>query len=269
MLRQLAVKGRKLNTPVASVANRQFSLSEESKRLIQMEEQYLAPYYPPVPIVIARGQGTFAWDVDGRKYIDCLVGFAACSQGHCHPKIIKALTDQAQILTQQSRSFMNNISQVAAKTICDAVGYDMMLPQSSGVESVESAIKVARRWGYTVKGIPDKEATILMARGCFWGRSISAIGGCSDFARGRQFGPFTPGFDLVDYNDVEQIENYLRSHPNCAAVLLEPLQGEGGVRVPDDDYFAKVKALTEKYNVLLISDEIQAGLGRTGKLLCN
>lgn len=207
------------------------------------------------------------WDVEGRKYMDFISGFGSTNQGHCHPKIIEALTVQAQKLTQTSRAFLNTEMPEFAEQICTLLGYDKFLPSSSGVEACESACKLARRWGYVVKGVEHDKASIIMANNNFWGRSITASGGCDDPTRYTNFGPFTPGFPLAPYDDVDAIERALQADPNCCAVFLEPIQGEGGVIIPQDGYLAKVKALCKKYNVLLVSDEVQCGFGRTGKLM--
>ena len=182
---------------------------------------------------------------------------------------MKALTEQAMKVSLTTRSYINTSTAPAIKELCELTGYDKFLPCSSGVEACEAAVKLVRRWGYTVKGIPDGEANILMMNGVFWGRSITASGANSDPTRSHKFGPFTPGFSLVDFDNLGQIEAHLKSHPNCCAVMLEAIQGEGGVIVPAEDYVAKVKALCEKYNVLLAVDEVQTGLGRTGKLFAH
>ena len=227
------------------------------------------PYYPPIPIVIERGSRVHLWDTDGNKYYDMLAGFAAVSVGHCHPKVTEAIVKQANKISLTSRSLLNAVLPETAEAICKFTGYDKFLACSSGVEACEAAVKVARRWGYVVKGVPDGQANILKMNGVFWGRSITASGANSDPLRSRLFGPFTPGFSLVDYNNVDAIEQHLKTTPNCVAVMLEPIQGEGGMVVPDDGYLAKVRALCDKYNVLMVCDEVQSGMGRTGKALCS
>jgi len=196
------------------------------------------------------------YDVDGKSYYDFLCGFSSVSQGHCHPKITAALVEQAGKVCQITRALYGPELAEFAKYLCDLLGYQKFLASSSGVEACESACKVARRWGYEVKGVENNKASILMANGCFWGRSITACSGTSDPRRSKNFGPFTPGFPLVPYNDLQAIEDYLKSDPNCVAVFLEPLQGEGGINVPDDGYLRGVRKLCDQYNVLMICDEI-------------
>jgi ornithine--oxo-acid transaminase len=223
--------------------------------------------YAPLPVVVERAERIYVWDVEGNRYMDFLCGYSSTNQGHCHPKIIKALIDQAGKVTQTSRAFMNTEMGTFAEYLGDLLGFEKFLPSSSGVEACESACKLARRWGYVVKGVEHDKASIVMAKGCFWGRSITASGGSDDPQRTNQFGPFTPGFPLVNYNDLEALENYFKADPNCVGVMLEPIQGEGGVIIPQEGYLKKVKDLCQKYNVLLITDEVQTGLGRTGKLM--
>ena len=223
--------------------------------------------YGPLPVVVERGERIYVWDVEGKKYMDFLCGYSSTNQGHCHPKIIAALVEQAKKVTQTSRAFHNTEMGTFSEYLGDLLGFDKFLPSSSGVEACESACKLARRWGYVVKGVEDDKANILMANGCFWGRSITACSGSDDFQRYNQFGPLTPGFPLVPYNDIEAMEQYFKNDPNCVGVMLEPIQGEGGVIIPQEGYLQKVKDLCTKYNVLLITDEVQTGLGRTGKMM--
>lgn len=232
-----------------------------------MDKNHVAYYYSVPEIVMERGERIYLYDIEGNRYYDMLGGFASLSQGHCHPKIADAMYEQAKKLTMTSRSLMNTMMPDTHRFVCEFMGYEQFLAASSGVEACESAVKLARKWGYTVKGIAEDDADIIMANGCFWGRSISASGNCSDPMRGKYFGPHTPGFPLVPYNDVDALEYQLQNNPNVAAIMLEPIQGEAGTIVPDDGYLKRVYDLSRKYNCLLISDEVQAGLGRTGNLL--
>jgi ornithine--oxo-acid transaminase len=215
---------------------------------------------------LKKGQGVYLWDVDDKKYLDFLSGYSAVNQGHCHPSIIQALVEQASSLTLTSRAFHNNLLGIYEAYITEYFGYDKVLPMNTGVEAGETAIKLARRWGYTVKGIPENKARIVFAEGNFWGRTMAAISSSTDPSSYRQFGPFMPGFDVVPYNDLEALElAFQNSH--VAAFMVEPIQGEAGVVIPDDGYLSGVRALCNQYNVLMIADEIQTGLARTGKML--
>jgi ornithine--oxo-acid transaminase len=234
---------------------------------IDQDKKYVCENYSPLPVVAERGERIYLYDVEGKRYMDFLAGYSSTNQGHCHPKIVAALVDQASKLTQTSRAFHNTQMGAFSQQLCDLLGYEKFLPSSTGVEACESACKLARRWGYVVKGVEHDKASIVMANGCFWGRSITASGGCDDPSRYDNFGPFTPGFPLVDFNDLPALEAYFKSDPNTCAVMLEPIQGEGGVIIPDEGYLKGVRALCDKYNVLLITDEVQTGLGRTGKLM--
>jgi len=263
------VKGQQIKMITAMQRGFATEVSAKTQRILDLDNKYVTPYYPPVPIVIERAQRIYMWDTDGNKYFDMLAGFAAVSVGHAHPKITEAIVKQANKVSLTSRSLLNTVLPETAEAICKFTNYDKFLACSSGVEACEAAVKVARRWGYVVKGVPDGHANILMMNGVFWGRSISASGANSDPTRSRLFGPFTPGFSLVDYNNVDAIENHLQTNPHCVAVMLEPIQGEGGMIVPDDGYLAKIRALCDKYNVLMVCDEVQSGMGRTGKKMCN
>ena len=232
----------------------------------RLEEKYGAHNYHPLPVVLERGEGVFLWDVDGKKYYDFLSGYSAVNQGHCHPAIVAALIEQAQKLTLTSRAFHNNLLGEYAKFITEYFGYDKVLPMNTGVEAAETAVKLARRWGYVNKGIPENKAVILFAENNFWGRTLAAISASSDPLSYKNFGPYMPGFELVAYNDLATLEKALQN-PAVAAFMVEPIQGEAGVVVPDEGYLSKVKLLCEAYNVLLIADEIQTGLCRTGKML--
>ena len=237
-----------------------------AQSFFKLEEKYGAHNYHPLPVVLERGKGVFLWDVDGKKYYDFLSGYSAVNQGHCHPKIVAALMEQAQKLTLTSRAFYNNLLGEYAKFITEYFGYDKVLPMNTGVEAAETAVKLARRWGYVNKGIPENTAVILFAENNFWGRTLAAISASSDPLSYKNFGPYMPGFELVAYNDLAALEKALQN-PAVAAFMVEPIQGEAGVVVPDEGYLSKVKLLCEEYNVLLIADEIQTGLCRTGKML--
>ena len=247
-----------MSTPIQTSAN--------TAKYIALEDQFGAHNYHPVPVVLEKGEGVFLYDVDGKRYFDFLSGYSAVNQGHCHPAIIKALTDQAQKLTLTSRAFYNNLLGEYEKYITEYFGYDKVLPMNTGVEGGETAIKLARRWGYAVKGIPENQAKVIFAQGNFWGRTLAAISSSTDPSSYNGFGPFMPGFGLVPYNDLAALETALQD-PNVAAYMVEPIQGEAGVVIPSDGYLKGVRDLCDKYNVLFIADEIQTGLARTGTLL--
>jgi ornithine--oxo-acid transaminase len=247
-----------MSTPLQTSAN--------TAKYIALEDQFGAHNYHPVPVVLEKGEGVFLYDVDGKRYFDFLSGYSAVNQGHCHPAIIKALTDQAQKLTLTSRAFYNNLLGEYEKYITEYFGYDKVLPMNTGVEGGETAIKLARRWGYAVKGIPENQAKVIFAQGNFWGRTLAAISSSTDPSSYNGFGPFMPGFGLVPYNDLEALETALQD-PNVAAYMVEPIQGEAGVVIPTDGYLKGVRDLCTQYNVLFIADEIQTGLARTGTLL--
>ncbi len=234
--------------------------------LMELEEIHGAHNYHPIPVVLERGEGVFVWDVDGKKYFDFLAAYSAVNQGHCHPRIIKALSAQAQKLTLTSRAFHNNILGEYEKFITSYFGYDKVLPMNTGVEGGETAVKLARRWAYDVKGVKKNEAKLVFAKGNFWGRTLAAVSASDDPSSYGGFGPYMPGYELVDYNDLAALEKAI-SDPNTAAFMVEPIQGEAGVVVPDEGYLKGVRALCTKYNVLFIADEVQTGLCRTGKLL--
>jgi ornithine--oxo-acid transaminase len=241
-------------------------ITELAQQYITQDEQYGAHNYHPLPVVIEKAKGIFMYDVDGKKYYDFLSAYSAVNQGHCHPKIIAALIEQAQSLTLTSRAFHNKNLSEYNKFITEYFGYDKVLPMNTGVEGGETAIKLARRWGYDVKGVPDNEAVVLFAEGNFWGRTISAISTSDDPSSYDRFGPFTPGFHNIPYNNLEALELALENE-NVVAFMFEPIQGEAGVVVPDEGYIAGIRALCTKYNVLMIADEIQTGLARTGMML--
>ena len=247
-----------MSTPIQTSAN--------TAKYIALEDQFGAHNYHPVPVVLEKGEGVFLYDVDGKRYFDFLSGYSAVNQGHCHPAIIKALTAQAQKLTLTSRAFYNNLLGEYEKYITEYFGYDKVLPMNTGVEGGETAIKLARRWGYNVKGIPENQAKVIFAEGNFWGRTLAAISSSTDPSSFKGFGPYMPGFGLVPYNDLAALETILQD-PTVAAFMVEPIQGEAGVVIPTDGYLKGVRDLCTKYNVLFIADEIQTGLARTGTLL--
>lgn len=238
----------------------------KSELLMQLEDQYGAHNYHPIPVVIEKAEGIFMWDVEGKKYFDFLAAYGAVNQGHCHPRIIKALTTQAQKLTLTSRAFYNSWLGEYEKFITEYFGYDKVLPMNTGVEGDETAMKLARRWAYDVKGVKENQAKLVFAKGNFMGRTLAAISASNDPSSYKGFGPFMPGYELVEYNDLSALEKAI-SDPNTAAFVVEPIQGEAGVIVPSDDYMKGARALCTKYNVLLVADEVQTGLCRTGKML--
>ena len=240
--------------------------TEKAEHYIQLEDKYGAHNYHPLPVVLERGEGVFLWDVDGKQYFDFLSAYSAVNQGHCHPKIISALIAQAQHLTLTSRAFHNNILGEYEAYISQYFGYDKVLPMNTGVEGGETAIKLARKWGYNVKGIAENEAKIIFVEGNFWGRTMAAISSSTDPSSYNGFGPFLPGFNIIPYNDLNALEAALQDNTVCA-FMFEPIQGEAGVVVPYEGYIAGAKALCEKYRVLMIADEVQTGLCRTGKML--
>ena len=233
---------------------------------IELEAKYGAHNYKPLPVVLKKGLGVFLWDVDGKKYYDFLSAYSAVNQGHCHPKIIKVLQDQSLKLTLTSRAFYNDVLGGFEKFLTDLFGYNKCLPMNSGVEAGETAVKLARKWGYEKKGIEKNSAKIIFPEGNFWGRTLAAISSSTDPSSYNGFGPFMPGYDIIPYNDLVVLEKKL-SDPNCAAFMFEPIQGEAGVIVPDNGYLREVRRLCSKYNVLMVADEIQTGIGRTGKML--
>ncbi|RKY94043.1 MAG: ornithine--oxo-acid transaminase [Ignavibacteriae bacterium] len=239
-----------------------------SQDYIQLEDKYGAHNYHPLDVVIDRGEGVWVWDVEGKKYLDFLSAYSAVNQGHCHPIIINALTKQARKLTLTSRAFYNSVLGEYEKFITEYFGYDKVLPMNTGVEGDETAIKLARKWAYTVKGIPENQAKIIFAEGNFHGRTMAAISASTDPECRDGFGPYLPGFEIIPYNNIPALEKVLED-PNVAAFLVEPIQGEAGVFVPDDGYLKKAEELCKAKNVLLICDEVQTGLARTGKMLAS
>lgn len=242
------------------------TLSEKTSYYLNLEDQYGAHNYHPIPVVLEKGKGVFVWDVDGKRYFDFLSGYSAVNQGHCHPRIINALVEQAQKLTLTSRAFYNNNLGEFEKFITTYFGYDKVLPMNSGAEAVETAVKLCRRWGYDKKGIPDGQAKVIVCSKNFHGRTTTIISFSSDPSAYTRFGPLTSGFPMVEYNNIDALQKALEDK-TVAGFLVEPIQGEAGVVVPDDGYLSKAKQLCEAYNVLFIGDEIQTGLARTGKML--
>jgi len=238
----------------------------KSNTLMKLEDQYGAHNYHPLPVVLDRGEGVYVWDCEGKRYFDFLSAYSAVNQGHCHPKIINALVEQSKKLTLTSRAFYNSKLGEYEKFMCDLFGYDKVLPMNTGVEGGETANKLARKWGYMKKGIEENKARIIFANGNFWGRTLAAISSSDDPVSYKGFGPYMPGYDLIPYNDLNALENELKD-PNVAAFMVEPIQGEAGVVVPDDGYLEGVRKLCDKYNVLFIADEVQTGIARTGRML--
>ncbi len=240
---------------------------KNSAEFIALENQYGAHNYHPLPVVLHKGEGIFVWDVEDKRYFDFLSAYSAVNQGHCHPKIIEALHVQSRKLTLTSRAFHNDQLGPFEQYITNLLGYDRVLPMNTGVEGGETAVKLARKWGYTVKGIPSNQAKVIFASGNFWGRTIAAISTSQDEDSYTDFGPFVPGFEIVEYNNIPALEQAFQDS-NVAAFMVEPIQGEAGVIMPSDDYLKQVRGLCTKYNVLWIADEVQTGLGRTGAMLC-
>lgn len=243
-----------------------FSISEKTQYFLDLEEQSGAHNYHPLPVVLERGEGVFMWDVDGQRYYDFLSGYSAVNQGHCHPVIIDALISQAKQLTLTSRAFHNNVLGEYAAFITSFFGYDKVLPMNTGVEAVETALKLARRWGYMVKGIPENEARIIVCANNFHGRTLNVVSFSTDPSAKDNFGPFMPGYEVIPYNNLPALEKALQN-PNVCGFLVEPIQGEAGVVVPDDGYLSKARQYCEDAQALFIADEIQTGLARTGAML--
>lgn len=240
-----------------------------SQQLIAIEHDYGAHDYHPIPAVLERGEGVYLWDVEGKKYFDFLSAYSAVNQGHCHPRIVKALQKQAEVLTLTSRAFHNNKLGKYMEYITRYFNFERMLPSNTGAEAVEAAIKITRKWGYTQKNIPENRAEIIVCSQNFHGRTSTIISFSSDPDSKNHFGPHASGFISIPYNDIEALEAILETHPNIAGFLVEPIQGEAGVYTPDEDFLSKARALCSEYNVLLIADEIQTGIGRTGSLLAS
>lgn len=238
-----------------------------SAEAIALEDKFGAHNYHPLPVVLSKGEGVYVWDVEGKKYFDFLSAYSAVNQGHCHPRIVGAMIEQAQTLTLTSRAFYNDKLGVYEKYVTEYFGFDKVLPMNTGAEAVETAIKICRKWAYEKKGIAEKQAQIIVCENNFHGRTTTIISFSNDENARKNFGPYTEGFIRIPYNDVAALEQALASSPNVAGFLVEPIQGEAGVYVPSEGYLAQAKALCEKYNVLFIADEVQTGIARTGKLL--
>lgn len=237
-----------------------------SEQLMQLEDKHGAHNYHPLPVVLAKGEGVYVWDVEGKRYYDFLSAYSAVNQGHCHPKIIQAMIEQAQTLTLTSRAFYNDSLGLYEKYVTEFFGFDKVLPMNTGAEAVETAIKLCRKWAYEKKGIHENDAKIIVCEGNFHGRTTTIISFSNDPDANKNFGPFTPGFIRIPYNDIDALEKALKTE-NIAGFLVEPIQGEAGVYVPNDGYLAKSAELCKQHNVLFIADEVQTGIARTGKLL--
>jgi ornithine--oxo-acid transaminase len=257
-------------TQLKKISNHKNSLNMSefisSEKAMELEDKYGAHNYHPLPVVLSKGKGAKVWDTEGKEYFDFLSAYSAVNQGHCHPKIVGALTEQAQRLTLTSRAFYNDVLGVYEKYVTEYFGFDKVLPMNTGAEADETALKLARKWGYLKKGIPENEAKIVVCANNFHGRTITIISMSTDPDAYKGFGPYTPGFVTVPYNDLNALEDELKD-PNVAAFLVEPIQGEAGVYVPDDGYLKKSYDLCKANNVLFIADEVQTGIARTGKLL--
>jgi len=291
------------SSPLATASGAAPSPAQD--KIISKEDAFGAHNYAPLPVVLERGEGVFMWDVDGKRYFDFLSAYSAVNQGHCHPKIVGALTDQASKLALTSRAFFNSMPPLCLHLCCSSgrenirverglcglglnrvilfllsdvlgeyeeyitklFGFDKVLPMNTGVEGGETALKLARRWGYDVKGVPKNQAKVLFAENNFWGRTLAAVSSSTDPSSYTGFGPFMPGFETIPYNDLNALKAKLESDPNIVAFMVEPIQGEAGVVVPDDGYLREAKALLNQHKALLIADEVQTGLARTGKML--
>jgi ornithine--oxo-acid transaminase len=239
-------------------------MTTKSEELIALEDRYGAHNYHPLDVVISKAEGVWVWDVEGNKYLDFLAAYSAVNQGHCHPAIVKAMTDQSSMVALTSRAFRNDQLAPFYQDICELSGYERVLPMNTGAEAVETAIKAARKWAYTIKGVAENQAEILVFNENFHGRTTTIVGFSSEAQYRSGFGPFTPGFTLLPYGDIEAVEKAL--NPNIAAILIEPIQGEGGIIIPPDGYLAALRNIADDNNILLIVDEIQSGLGRTGRM---
>jgi ornithine--oxo-acid transaminase len=238
-----------------------------SQQAMDLENKYGAHNYHPLPVVLSRGEGVYVWDVEGKQYYDFLSAYSAVNQGHCHPKIVNAMVEQAQNLTLTSRAFYNDMLGKYEKFVCEYFGFDKVLPMNTGAEAVETALKICRKWAYEVKGIDKNKAEIVVCENNFHGRTTTIISFSSDPLAYKNFGPLTNGFVKIEYDSLEALKEVLKNNPNVAGFLVEPIQGEAGVYVPSEGYLSKAKVLCEKYNVLFIADEVQTGIARTGKLL--
>ena len=238
-----------------------------SQKAIDLESKYGAHNYHPLPVVLSKGEGVYVWDVEGKKYYDFLSAYSAVNQGHCHPKIVDAMVNQAKTLSLTSRAFYNDMLGKYEKLATELFGFDKLLPMNTGAEAVETALKICRKWGYEVKGISENEAQIIVCENNFHGRTTTIISFSNDPVARKNFGPFTNGFIKIEYDNLTALEEALKANANIVGFLVEPIQGEAGVYVPSDGYLAAAKALCEKYNVLFIADEVQTGIARTGRLL--
>lgn len=238
-----------------------------SQQAIDLENKYGAHNYEPLPVVLARGEGVYVWDVEDKKYYDFLAAYSAVNQGHCHPKIVEAITEQSKTLALTSRAFYNDMLGKYEKFVCEYFGYEKFLPMNTGAEAVETALKLCRRWAYEKKGLNENEAQIVVCENNFHGRTTTIISFSNDAEARRNFGPYTQGFIKVEYDNLEALEEVFKNNNDIAGFLVEPIQGEAGVYVPSEGYLREAKALCEKYNVLFIADEVQTGIARTGKLL--
>jgi ornithine--oxo-acid transaminase len=236
-----------------------------TQQAIELEEKYGAHNYHPLPVVLSRGEGVYVWDVEGQQYFDFLSAYSAVNQGHCHPRIVKALTEQAQRLTLTSRAFYNDVLGRYEKFITELFNYDRVLPMNTGVEGGETAVKLCRKWAYEVKGVPANQAKIIFVEGNFWGRTLGAISSSTDPSSTTGFGPLMPGYEIIPYNDLDALKQALQN-PNVAGFMVEPIQGEAGVVVPDEGYLKQAYELCRQHNVVFIADEVQTGIARTGKL---
>lgn len=243
------------------------STTANTQQYIGLEEKHGAHNYHPLPVVLSKGEGVYVWDVDGKRYYDFLSGYSAVNQGHCHPKIVAALIEQAQQLTLTSRAFHSNLLGQYEKYITEYFGYDKVLPMNTGVEAVETALKLSRKWGYEVKKVEEDKAVIVICEGNFHGRTTGVVAFSSDPTAKTNFGPFTPGYVAIPHNDLAALEKAFQNK-NVVAFMFEPIQGEAGVVVPDEGYYTGIRNLCSEYNVLMVADEIQTGLARTGRMLC-
>lgn len=244
-----------------------FKEADSSKEFIELEDKYGAHNYQPLPVVLTKGEGVFVWDVEGKKYYDFLSAYSAVNQGHCHPKVIQAMVDQANTLTLTSRAFYNDKLGPYEKFITEYFGFDKVLPMNTGAEAVETALKICRKWAYEKKKIDEGQAQVIVCENNFHGRTTTIISFSNDKNARQHFGPYTPGFIRIPYDDIHALENTLKENPNVAGFLVEPIQGEAGVYVPTEGYLKRAKELCEQHNVLFIADEVQTGIARTGKRL--
>lgn len=243
-----------------------YTISEKTQHFLGLEEQYGAHNYHPLPVVLTRGEGVFVWDVDGKRYYDFLSGYSAVNQGHCHPKIVAALVEQATRLTLTSRAFYSDLLGEYTAYVTNYFGYDKVLPMNTGVEAVETALKLCRKWGYVVKGIPENKAKIIICADNFHGRTLNVVSFSTDPVARKDFGPYMPGYEVIPFNNLPALEKALQD-PNVAGFMVEPIQGEAGVMVPDEGYLSNARQYCTDAGVLFLADEIQTGLARTGKML--